>query len=98
MTKKNVAVTGNLPTVVGMVVFAILGFGVYQSGLFGGSNYTGGNAEKCIIVVDGSSYNVTEYRYIHEGGDTFKCGTDMSTEFHQQHPQKFLNKMKKYKI
>lgn len=98
MTKKNTAITGNLPTIVGMVVFAILGFGVYQSGLFGGFYKNTNKAKKCVIVVDGSSYDVTEYRYVHEGGDTFKCGTDMSVEFHQQHPQKFLNKMKKYKI
>ena len=98
MTKKNVAVTGNLPTIVGMVVFAILGFGVYQSGLFGGGYSSTSKEQKCVIVVDGNSYNVTEYRYIHEGGDIFKCGMDMSAEFHQQHPQQFLNKMKKYKI
>lgn len=54
--------------------------------------------EQCLISVDGSTYDVTKYRYIHDGGDVFKCGTDMSKDFHSEHPASFLQKMAKYKI
>jgi len=53
---------------------------------------------RCIITVDGSRYDVTQYRNIHSGGDIFKCGTDMSATFHSQHSAKFLDRMSQYKI
>lgn len=51
-----------------------------------------------IIVVDGQKYDVTVFKNRHSGGDIFNCGTDMSTIFHDQHNQKFLNQMGPYKI
>lgn len=53
---------------------------------------------KCIIVIDGGQYDVSVFRNLHLGGDVFACGTDMSTIFHQQHSDRFLNQMQGYKI
>lgn len=53
---------------------------------------------RCIISVDGTSYNITEFRQEHSGGDIFTCGTDMSATFHGQHDTQILQKMNRYKI
>jgi cytochrome b involved in lipid metabolism len=48
---------------------------------------------RCIITIDGTKYNVTDYRYQHPGGDVFQCGTDMSVAFHNQHNPRTLDKI-----
>jgi hypothetical protein len=53
---------------------------------------------RCIIVVDGQKYDVTGYKSQHSGGNIFSCGTDMSSIFHQQHNQRYLQMMAPYKI
>jgi len=53
---------------------------------------------RCIIVVNGVNYDITKYKYLHTGGDIFKCGTDMSATFYNQHSSSFLKQMQKYKI
>ena len=53
---------------------------------------------RCIIVVDGSRYDISQFRNQHSGGDIFQCGTDMSTVFHDRHPNSFLDRMSKYRI
>lgn len=55
-------------------------------------------SDECIITVDGSNYDVTEFKNMHEGGDVFVCETDMSEVFHGQHPDSFLRKIAKYKV
>ena len=52
----------------------------------------------CIITVDGVKYDITKYRYLHSGGDIFKCGTDMTNIFYNQHSNSFLKQILKYKI
>lgn len=52
----------------------------------------------CIIIVDSQRYDVTEFRKIHGGGDTFKCGSDMTQDFYSQHTNSYLIKMERYKI
>lgn len=56
------------------------------------------NPSLCIITINGQRYDVTQYRYQHQGGDIFTCGTDMSAIFAGQHSQKYLNKMKSYLV
>ncbi|MFA6981495.1 MAG: cytochrome b5 domain-containing protein [Patescibacteria group bacterium] len=51
---------------------------------------------RCIITVDGSRYDVTEYRDKHSGGDIFTCGTDMTSVFNDQHDSGTLKKMVPY--
>lgn len=41
--------------------------------------------ERCIITVNGSKYDLTEFRKMHEGGDIFVCGTDMTARFRGEH-------------
>jgi len=53
---------------------------------------------RCIVVIDGGKYDVTQFRNIHSGGDIFQCGTDMSAIFHGQHDNSYLNRMSQYKI
>lgn len=53
---------------------------------------------RCIISVDGASYNVTNFIKEHSGGDIFTCGADMSATFHGQHDTGILRKMDRYKI
>ena len=55
-------------------------------------------AGRCIIVIDGGSYDVTDYRSQHSGGDVFTCGADLSQMFHDRHPNSFLNKMAKFRV
>jgi hypothetical protein len=54
---------------------------------------------KCIVTIDGQSYDVIKLRKTHSGGDVFTCGTDMTSIFYSQHSKSFLNsKMARYKI
>lgn len=53
---------------------------------------------RCIILVDGVSYDVTDFRNIHGGGDIFTCGSDMSAVFWSQHDAATLAKMAKYRV
>lgn len=54
--------------------------------------------ERCLITIDGKKYDVTEFRKEHKGGDIFKCGTDMSADFHRQHDGKKLMEAEKYLV
>lgn len=53
---------------------------------------------RCIITVDSASYDVTQFKLIHDGGDIFICGGDMTSEFYKQHESKTLGKMERYKL
>lgn len=55
-------------------------------------------ANRCIIVIDGVKYDVTDFRKIHSGGDIFQCGSDMSDIFHGQHNDSTLQKMQQYRV
>ena len=61
-------------------------------------NATSGITNKCIITVDDVSYDVTSFKNMHSGGDIFKCGQDMTSDFWGQHGQKQLNAIQKYRI
>ncbi|MCL5969962.1 MAG: hypothetical protein M1450_00465 [Patescibacteria group bacterium] len=53
---------------------------------------------RCVIVIDGKKYDVTEFRKIHSGGDVFKCGTDMTADFYARHDASYLPMMEKYRL
>ena len=53
---------------------------------------------RCLITIDGQRYDVSVYRNQHSGGDVFRCGSDMSSIFHNRHPSSFLSRMSQYKI
>jgi len=53
---------------------------------------------RCIIVIDGQKYNVTNFQDQHSGGNIFNCGTDMSSDFHNKHPASYLQIMSQFKI
>jgi cytochrome b involved in lipid metabolism len=50
----------------------------------------------CIITVRGEKYNVKDFRKLHKGGDIFKCDTDMTEAFNNQHGEKQLQKLQQY--
>lgn len=52
----------------------------------------------CIVTINSQKYDVSQYRYQHQGGNIFQCNTDMSAVFAGQHSQSYLNKMKRYLI
>jgi len=52
----------------------------------------------CLIIIDGVSYDIKNFISQHGGGDVFVCGSDMSSAFHDQHPDSYLEKIAKYKI
>lgn len=53
---------------------------------------------KCIISIDSQKYNVTELRQTHSGGDVFKCGADMTSDFYSRHDASYLPMMEKYRL
>ena len=53
---------------------------------------------QCIITIDGGSYNVTNFRLMHSGGNIFSCGTDMSQTFWSRHNAAILSQMQQYRI
>lgn len=53
--------------------------------------------EKCIITVNESKYDVTNFRSEHKGGDIFKCGEDMSEAFKNAHQDDF-KRLEPFKI
>lgn len=53
---------------------------------------------RCIVIIDGVSYDLTNFVNIHSGGNIFNCGTDMSQTFWSQHSQKQLNQLQQYRI
>ncbi|TSA45266.1 hypothetical protein D4R52_02805 [bacterium] len=56
-------------------------------------------ADRCIIIIQGSKYDVTDFRKIHTGGDIFQCGTDMTAVFFFQHNQRLLDTvMQQYRV
>lgn len=46
---------------------------------------------RCIIIIKGQRYDVTDFRARHPGGDIFICGTDMTKAFFSQHDQTLLD-------
>ena len=52
----------------------------------------------CIITVRGEKYNVKDFRNMHKGGNIFKCDTDMTEAFNNQHGERELQKMQKYLV
>jgi hypothetical protein len=55
-------------------------------------------SNRCIVQIDGVSYDVATLRVTHSGGDIFVCGTDMSQTFWSRHNSRILQKMQQYKI
>lgn len=53
---------------------------------------------RCIITLDGASYDVTDFRNLHSGGDVFTCGTDMSSIFWSRHGKSMFNRMQQYRL
>ena len=53
---------------------------------------------RCLIVIDGVRYDLTDFRKIHSGGDIFVCGSDMSAQFHGQHSESYLSSLDRYRI
>jgi len=51
-----------------------------------------------IITIDLHKYDVTQFKYVHGGGDIFNCGTDMSQISHNQHKKSTLDKIQNYRI
>ena len=49
------------------------------------SKVAGTVTERCIVTVDGSKYDLTEFRYVHGGGNIFICGSDMTARFNGHH-------------
>ncbi len=54
-------------------------------------------SNRCLIVIDGARYDVTEFRNAHSGGNIFQCNTDMTAIFYGQHNSETLNKMQVYR-
>lgn len=61
------------------------------------SNSSSSTAGRCIITVNGSQYDLTEFKKIHEGGDIFICGTDMTSRFRGEHGNDFA-RLEPYKV
>lgn len=55
------------------------------------------NIEQCIILIQGSKYDVTEFRNKHGGGDIFKCGEDMTEAFQKKH-KGYLPMIEQFKV
>lgn len=55
-------------------------------------------SNRCIVVVDGANYDLTNFINIHSGGNIFSCNSDMSQTFWSQHSQKQLNQLQQYRI
>lgn len=53
---------------------------------------------RCLIVIDGATYDVSAFRSMHSGGDIFQCGTDMSSVFWSQHGSSTLRQMARYRL
>lgn len=53
---------------------------------------------RCIITIDGGRYDVTQFRFIHSGGNVFNCGADMSQTFWNRHGQSEFNILQRYRI
>lgn len=53
---------------------------------------------RCTITIDGVSYDVTDFRNTHSGGNIFTCGGDMSATFWSRHNAAILSRMQQYKI
>lgn len=60
-----------------------------------GNSDTGSNA--CIVTLFSKQYDVTTLRDTHSGGDVFNCGTDMSSEYRNEHGTD-LTRMQKYLV
>ena len=52
----------------------------------------------CIVTISGSRYDLTAYKRMHPGGNVFRCGTDMTAAFNNQHNPNYLTMIAKYKI
>ncbi len=56
-------------------------------------------SDRCVIMISGSKYDVTDLISKHPGGDVFsdKCGTDMTSIFNKQHKGN-LDMIKDFKV
>lgn len=55
------------------------------------------STSQCIITIQGEQYDVTQFQNLHPGGNIFRCGTDMTSDFENQHGND-LDRIKPYKI
>ncbi len=85
-TKLVILGLGVLIVVIGVVSFVVLN---NQNALLLDS--------RCLITVSGDSYDVTQLRNTHTGGDMFNCGTDMTTEFVEEHGSRY-SMIEPYKV
>lgn len=53
--------------------------------------------DSCIITISGNRYDVTNFRYVHEGGNVFRCGEDMTEVFKKAHGG-YLKMIEKFKV
>lgn len=53
---------------------------------------------RCIIMLDGAKYDITQFRFSHSGGNVFTCSTDMSQIFHSRHGAAEMQFMQQYRI
>ena len=88
-----------------VVAFALVSLGAYFFMSSKNSSYSSDIQQSessvladCIITVRGEKYNVKEFRSMHKGGDIFKCDTDMTEAFNNQHGEKQLQQMQKYLV
>lgn len=56
------------------------------------------NSTACIVTIQGTRYDVTQFRNMHPGGNIFACGTDMTQRFFSQHNNETLKQLEKYKV
>ncbi len=54
------------------------------------------NSEDCWLIIDGKVFNATESSRLHPA--MFKCGTDVSANYHKNHGDGIRDKMMKYYI
>lgn len=85
------------------VAFAVVSLGTYffisTKNVYNSSNSENNESlvlADCIITIRGEKYNVKDFRNLHKGGDIFKCDTDMTEAFNNQHGEKQLEKIQKY--
>jgi len=102
MNLKNILLT--IPVILTLGIGAYFGFNYYQKNqaeVIQKELETLKNtpeSEKCIVTIRGDKYDVTTFRSKHPGGNIFKCGEDMTSEFNKQHGDKQLQQIQIYKV
>ncbi len=86
-----------------IVAILVIAFGIvrgsaeYKETAIDPASQNIGSGEKCIITIQGGNYDVTEFRYKHDGGNVFKCGQDMTQAFQGEH-KGYLPMIAKFKV